>query len=139
MVPQDFINILKKHGTVFVYTEDWQGYQFKKQTNMFMKTARSFKISEARVIELRGARLGLKTAYAGEFTEHSLLKRGRSWKDFSPSPLPVVSCVKDAKRSDVFALLQQMGAPDVVMQYYRDILSVEPAAESDQSDSDQDD
>lgn len=75
----------------------------------------------------------MKETFHGSFTEHSMLKRGKSWKNFSPEILEPRSRVKPAKREDIFGLLKEVGAPTSVKDYYNAILAVDAG---DQSDTD---
>lgn len=123
LLPEEYNNILQKHGTVYQYGKDWQCYDFKEAAARFTTTQRSFKISEARVLQISGDKLGLKPAFAGEFCQHSVLKRGKKWFQFKPALLPDVNCVKEAKRTVVLKLLGELGAPKAVQEFYENILA----------------
>lgn len=121
LLPEEYNNILQKHGTVHRYGKDWQCYDFKEAAVRFTTTQRSFKISEARVLQISGDKLGIKPVFAGEFCQHSVLKRGKRWCQFKPAPLPDVNCIKEAKRTDVLKLLGELGVPKAVHEFYENI------------------
>lgn len=135
MLPKDYENILASHGKVMVYGTDWSARDYKAEVKKFTKVSRTFKISEARVIELDGNTLSLKSSYTGHLSQHTVLKRGKSWSNFAPCALPMKSHVKPAKKADVFKLLNEMGAPQRVVSFYQDCLAV--STNSDHSDDDE--
>ena len=122
LLPSEYISILKKHGTVLCYTEDWSALDFKAEVKRFVKAKRSFKLSEARVVQLKDGILGMKETYNGELAQHIVLKQGKRWSNFAPRPLVPKSHVKPAKRTDVFNLLNELGAPESVVTFYQNIL-----------------
>jgi len=63
-----------------------------------VKAQRSFKISEARMLDLSTNKVGVKTTYNGEYCFHSVLKRGKRWADVKPELLPKQTSVKAAKK-----------------------------------------
>ncbi|RXN05696.1 hypothetical protein ROHU_033191 [Labeo rohita] len=79
-------------------------------------------MSEARVLQISGDKLGFKPVFAGEFCQHSVLKRGKRWCQFKPAP-PDVNCVKEAKRTDVLKLLGELGVPKAVQEFYENNLA----------------
>ena len=87
----------RSHGTLLIYGDDWKAQDFKAATSRLTKTTQSFKISEARILEIRGNELGIKLSYHGEFCNHSIIKQGKKWDQFKPSELPMISTVKPAK------------------------------------------
>lgn len=123
LLPEEYNNILQKHGTVYQYGKNWQCYDFKEAAARFTTTQRSFKISEARVLQISGDKMGLKPAFAGEFCQDSVLKRGKKWFQFKPVLLLDVNCVKEAKRTDVLKLLGELGASKAVQEFYENILA----------------
>ena len=66
----------------------------------FVKAQRSFKLSEARMLELKNDKVGFKAVYNSEYCYRSVLKRGKKWANFKPSQFPNESTVKEAKRKD---------------------------------------
>ena len=76
LLPSEYIDIMKKHGSVYEYGTDWQGLDVKKEVKRITKSNKSFKISEARVIELSEGKLTMQQAYSGPSTTHTVLKRG---------------------------------------------------------------
>ena len=118
LMPADYISMLKKHGNVHVYGLDWICYDFKSAAALHIKSQRQFKISEAKVLEINGNKLGIQTTYAGEYSCHSLLKRGMSWNTFNPRINPMQNCVSSAKRDDVIKLLESIGVPERVNKFY---------------------
>ena len=135
LLPSDYHAVLRSHGTLLIYGDDWKAQDFKAATSRLTKTTRSFKISEARVLEIRGNELGFKSSYHGEFCNHPILKRGKKWDQFKPSELPMISTVKAAKKTDVLSLLDGVGASEEVRAYYVDALAAPTAAGNAGSDS----
>ena len=87
-LPAEYIEILEKHGVVHEYGKDWQCFDFKGKSAAFVKSQRSFKISEARVLQVHGDELGFKSVFVGEFCQHSLLKKEKKWAQYNPSVQP---------------------------------------------------
>ncbi len=109
LMPEEYYEILHNHGNVHIYWQHWKAYDFKAETQVFVKTQKSFKLSDARMLELRNDQPGFKAVYNSEYCFHSILKRGKKWANFKPSQLPNESTVKDAKRKDVLNLLSEIG------------------------------
>ena len=78
LLPAEYIDILQRHGNVHEYGKDWVCYDYKTEAANFTKTQRSFKISDARVLQVAGDKLGFKAAYGGDFCHHAIRKRGKS-------------------------------------------------------------
>ena len=78
LLPEEYCEILRKHGTAHEYGKDWQSYDYKGEAARYTKRQRSFKISDAKVLQVSGDKLGFKSVYAGEFCQHSILKRGEN-------------------------------------------------------------
>ena len=53
LLPEEY-DILRKLGTLHVYGEDWQSFDFKAATAALCKAQRSFKISKVKVLSLDG-------------------------------------------------------------------------------------
>lgn len=123
LLPGEYASILHRHGTVHQYGRDWQCYDFKKEATAFTTQQRSFRISDARVIQICGDRLDCKPSFAGDFTRHSVLRKGKKWLEFAPAPLPDVNCVKLPKKRDVLKLLHELGVPAAVQEFYDEVLS----------------
>lgn len=123
LLPSDYVNIMNKHGNVHVYGEHWQCYDFKAAAAKHCSSTRSFKISDAKVLEISGDKVGFKQMYSGDFCHHTLLKRGRRWETFKPALAPVVNCVKKAKKDDVLKLLGELGVNDTVRTFYENALA----------------
>lgn len=119
LLPHKYTSILHRHQ----YGSDWQCYDFKKEATAFTIQQRSFRINDARVTQICGERLDCMPSFAGEFTRHSVLRRGKRWLEFAPSPLPDVNCVKLTKKRDVAKLLQELGVPAAVQEFHNDVLS----------------
>ena len=66
LMPGKYYEILKRHGNVYVYGRDWQAFDFKATAQAFLKSQKTFKISEARMLMINGDQLGFKTVYSGE-------------------------------------------------------------------------
>ena len=77
LLPSEYLEIMRKHGNVHVYGEHWHCYDFKTAAGKHCASARSFKISDAKVLEINSDRVGFEPQYSGEFCYHSLLKRGK--------------------------------------------------------------
>lgn len=123
LMPEEYYEILRNHGNVHIYGQHWKAYDFKAETQVFVKTQKSFKLSDARMLELRNDKLGFKAVYNSEYCYHSILKRGKKWANFKPSQLPNESTVKDAKRKDVLNLLSEIGVSANVRAFYDNALS----------------
>ena len=121
LLPAEYFDILKRHGNVHEYGKDWVCYDFKTEAATFTKTQRSFKISDARVLQVAGDNLGFKAAYGGDFCHH--LKRGKRWSQFKPAASSDVNCVKLAKKQDVVKFLDELGVNKNVQKYYQGALS----------------
>ncbi|CAL9702359.1 unnamed protein product [Knipowitschia caucasica] len=123
LMPEEYYEILQNHGKVHIYGQHWQAYDFKEETRAFVKAQKSFKLSEARMLELKNGKVGFKAVYNGDYCIHSVLKRGKTWASFKPGQLANESTVKEAKRRDVLNLLREIGASDGVRAFYSDALS----------------
>lgn len=123
LLPDEYSDILQRHGIVHQYEKDWQCYDFKKEAATFTKTQRSFKISDARVLQICGDKLGFKPVFSGDFCQHSVLKPGKKWSQFKPDPLPDVNCIKEEKKADVLKFLGELGVSTAVDEFYENILS----------------
>ncbi len=122
LLPQEYHDILQQFGHVHVYGTDWEAFDYRSATKECVKAQKSFKISEARMLDLSTNKVGLKTAYNGEFCFHSALKRGKRWAHLKPELLPKWTSVKAAKKRDVLALLGAIGVSDEVRAFYDDAL-----------------
>lgn len=123
LLPSEYVNIMQRHGNVHIYGQHWQCYNFKAAAAKHCVSSRSFKISDARVLEVSGDKVGFKQLYSGDFCYHSLLKRGKRWETFKPALSPMVNCVKVAKKLDVLKLLCELGVVDAVRTFYEDALA----------------
>ena len=123
LTPDDYYHILRKHGTLLIYGQDWDSKDMKAKTAELVKSVRTFKISEARQLTIRNDKLDVKTSYNGECTTHSLLKRGKTWNMFNPQTLSKVSTVSEAKAKDVKNLLTLIQAPQDVVDLYNGFLA----------------
>lgn len=132
LLPAKYKEILAEHGTVFNLEDEWMPLDFKSEVTKYVKSTRSFKISEAKVLELADGKLGCNSSYSGNFEQHTVLKKGKSWSTFNPIALPLHSCVKSEKRNDVLRLLNEVGASqDVVHQYHKMLKVGSAVADSD--------
>ena len=116
LMPEEYYRILRNHGNVYVYGQDWQPF-YKSATQAFVKQQRSFKLSEARMLAMKNDQVGFKSVHNGEYCYHSVLKRGKKWADFKPNLLLNQSNVKEAKKRDVKSLLAEIGASDEVLEF----------------------
>lgn len=141
LLPDEYSNILRMHGIVHQYGKDWRCCDFKKEAATFTTAPRSFEISDARVVQISGDKLGLKPAFVGEFSQHSVLKQGKKWFRFKAAPLPDVNCVKGAKKADVLKLLGEFGVSAAVQEFYERVMSDagDEDIEQDLVDDDEDD
>ncbi|KAK0140925.1 Bifunctional epoxide hydrolase 2 [Merluccius polli] len=87
LLPEAYYAILKQFGHVHVYGTDWKGLDFKSATKACVKSQKSFKISEARMLDLSTNKVGVKTCYNGEYSFYSVLKRGKCWANLKPEVL----------------------------------------------------
>lgn len=109
LLPETYYDILQQFGHVHLYGTDWKGFDFKSATKACVKSQKSFKISEARMLDLSTNKVGVKTSYNGEYSFYRVLKRGKRWADLKPEVIPKQTSVKAAKRRDVLALLGAIG------------------------------
>ena len=136
LLPSDYHAVLQNHGTVHVYGEYWRASDYRSATAQHTKVQRSFRISDARVIEINSDAVCLKDTYYGAAVSHSVLKRGKNWNTFRPGPLADQSTVSLAKKADVTKLLSAMGASAVVTAFYENALADNVNNDVVQSDSD---
>ena len=136
--PDEYRDILSRHGKVLVYGQDWSALDFKSEVKKFVKATKTFKISEAKKLLISSDRLEVAaSSYHSEPTIHSLLKKGKNWDSFKPQVLAFKNCVKVAKKNDVIRLLAAAGVDDGVRSFYEALLSnaIEDAANSDEEES----
>ena len=117
-LPSEYIEIMRVHGTVHVYGADWNCYDYKTAATKHCSSSRSFKISEAKVLEINREKLGFMASCHGDFCTHSVLKRGKKWDGFQPTIMNNINCVKPAKKKDVMNLITELGVQDNVRQFY---------------------
>ena len=97
--PDEYRDILSRHGKVLVYGQDWSALDFKSEVKKFVKATKTFKISEAKKLLISSDRLEVAaSSYHSEPTIHSLLKKGKNWDTFKPQVLAFKNCVKVAKK-----------------------------------------
>ena len=53
LMPEEYLAVLRNHGTVHTYGEDWEAFDYKNEVKRFTKTQRGFKISEAKALEIK--------------------------------------------------------------------------------------
>ncbi|KAK5853343.1 hypothetical protein PBY51_007136 [Eleginops maclovinus] len=123
LLPQEYHALLQQFGNVYVYGTDWKAFDYKSATKECVKAQRSFKISEARMLDLSTNKVGMKVAYNGEYCFHSAPKRGKRWADLKPAILASQTTVKEAKKKDVVALLKAIGVSEAVSAFYSAALS----------------
>ena len=138
LLPDDYLAILSNHGHVHQYGNDWDSLDFKAAASKCLKKARPFKISEVRVMEITDSAVGVKDTYSGEFTKHTILKKGCRWDTFAPEPLPHVSHVKPAKREDTLKLLMELKPPQPVVDWYNEALGGDGPVVNVRNSSDED-
>lgn len=124
LLPDKYTNILKKHGSVYVYGKDWESFDHKAAAKALIQSTRSYKISEAWVLEIDGKGLGVRTTFSGPTYQHTLLKRGNNWGQYKADPLPKMTTVKAVKKKDIISLLKAIGAPANVEAFYNHALAV---------------
>ncbi|GFO04519.1 hypothetical protein PoB_003102400 [Plakobranchus ocellatus] len=138
LLPEEYYDILRRHGNLHCYLEDWQCYDFKSATKGHIKQSRAFKLSEAKCVEITTSGLGVKGTYSSNFTAYPVLKKGKKWDTFRSSVLPPVSSVKEAKKTDTLKLLQELSSSQSVLDYYTTLLDTPALANTGSSDSDSD-
>lgn len=135
LLPQEYHTLLQQFGNVYIYGTDWKAFDYKSATKECVKTQRSLKISEARMLDFSTNKVGMKSTYNGEYCFHSVLKRGKRWTDLKPAILSNQTTVKGAKKQDVLVLLKAIGVSEAVNACYNDALS-EVSENAHQSDED---
>ncbi|GFO01252.1 hypothetical protein PoB_002775700 [Plakobranchus ocellatus] len=63
LTPEAYHEILAKHSSVHLFQRDWLAYDFQTAAASHIKQQRSFKISEAKVLQLHSDQLGFKSTY----------------------------------------------------------------------------
>ena len=63
LMPEEYLAILRNHGTVHTYGDDWEAFDYKNEVKRFTKTKRGFKISEAKALQITSDRLGFLSVY----------------------------------------------------------------------------
>ena len=110
LLPEEYYQEFATVGTVHVYDQDWWAYNFKDVPATHLKTQHSFKITEAKILEVtKSAPVKVYNHYSAAPCEHAILKRGHQWNNMEISPLDNTNCVKPAKKRDVLGLLGDMG------------------------------
>ncbi len=69
LMPEEYYEILHNHGNVHIYGRHWKAYDFKAETQVFVKTQKSYKLSDARMLELRNDQPGFKAVNTEERKE----------------------------------------------------------------------
>ena len=116
-LPKEYYAVLRNFGNVYIYGEDWEAYDYKSASNKCLKAQRTFKISEARMLDLSTNKVGFKPVFNAEYCFHSVLKRGKTWADLKPALLPKHITVKNVKKLDVLALLREIVVSDEVQAF----------------------
>ena len=57
LMPEEYLAVLRNHGTIHTYGEDWEAFDYKNEVKRFTKTQRGFKISEAKELEISSDKL----------------------------------------------------------------------------------
>lgn len=96
LLPDEYFNILTKHGSVYVYGKDWESFDHKAAAKALIQSTRSYKISQG---------LGVRTTFSDPTYQHTLLKRGNNWGQYKADPLPMMTTVKAVKKKDIISLL----------------------------------
>ena len=65
LLPEEYYSILRNHGNVYVNGKDWGAFAFKSAMKAFVKGQKTFKLSEARMLELKNDQVGFKTVQWG--------------------------------------------------------------------------
>ena len=82
LLPEEYLSILSRQGSVHRYLKDWQSYDFKSAAKKSIKAIKPFKISTVNVLEIRGSCVGVEDTYSADFTTYSILKTGQNWAIF---------------------------------------------------------
>ncbi|XP_062400148.1 uncharacterized protein LOC134089720 [Sardina pilchardus] len=127
----EFAEILIPRIDQALEESDWEALDLKSATKDCVKFQKSFKISDARMLDLSTNKVGIKTTSNGEYNYYSVLKRGKRWADLKPEVIAKQTSVKAAKKRDVLGL----GVLDEVRAFYGEVL-YEVADNNGQSDED---
>lgn len=145
LVPREYHEILKNHGTVNVWGQDWNTFDYKSVSQSIVKKKLPFKISEARVLTYQKRKgtviCKVRTTYTGYDIEVSSFKKGvkNANRISAAQKLPAVNHVSDLKKSDVKKLIRGMDLTDEVSTFYDEVMK-EPALSVDNNtDEGQDD
>ena len=121
--PNEYINILSRHGKVMVYGQNWSAHDFKSEVKKYVMSKKTFKISEAKKLLINSDKLEVVAfSYHSEPKSHSILKKRKKWETFRPQRLELNNCVKLAKKDDVFRLLGLVGAEGRILSMYKTLL-----------------
>ena len=88
---------LWKSMAVSKYDSKWKAFNMK-EVKQITKAAKSFKISKARVTEFQNGKLGMRAAYNGHTSFHTIIKCGFYCESFTPSPLAIQFMLKKLTR-----------------------------------------
>lgn len=109
LLPSEYLKITERHGNVHVYRQHWQCYDFKPAAAKHCFSSRSFKLSNVRILEICGDKVGCKQQYNGDFCYHSVLKHGKKRDTFKPAVALRINCVRKEKKAVGLKLLGKIG------------------------------
>ncbi|KAL2092895.1 hypothetical protein ACEWY4_012693 [Coilia grayii] len=73
LLPEEYHNIIRNHGRVHIYGQHWQAFDLKKEMQCFVKAQKSFKLSEARMLQFLNDKVGFKAVYNNAWREEQVL------------------------------------------------------------------
>ncbi|CAH0404462.1 unnamed protein product [Chilo suppressalis] len=111
--PEEYMNILQEHATIFCLGKDVPISDYKTQSQNILKSTQSFHFQITKCKRFIITRKGNQVQIRGEISYHSdtgvdksITRRGKSFQTFNPETLPIGIPVKEAKLVDVRKLLE---------------------------------
>ena len=98
---------------MFTYMRQIGNVDFKFAAAARCTPSRSFKISDTRVLMIDRNKLGSKT-FSDKTTIITVLRKGRRWQMFQSELIPMINCVKKAKKANVLKLIDELGGSETV-------------------------
>ncbi|KAH1008101.1 hypothetical protein HUJ04_005247 [Dendroctonus ponderosae] len=128
LVPREYYEILKNHGTVNIWGQDWNTFDYKSVSQSIVKKELHFKRSETRVLTYQKRKgtviCKVRPTYTGYDIEVSSFKKGgKNANRISAQKLPAMNHVSDLKKSDVKKLLRGMDLTDKVTNFYDEVMN----------------
>ncbi len=131
LTPNQYHDIMKKHGRVFVFGEDWEVKDYAAASKDVLKKTMPFPMRSSRVHIYRKkrfrCRFHFQETYTGDEIEAMVLKPDKHSVSSMTKALviPKTSHITVAKRNDVRKLIKYCTIPDSAKKFYDDVFRVE--------------